>query len=75
MVVEYSDASMGKVAPSEPPALFKLPSASTMTQLLPDAPGVLVKLKPAKLVLFCICALVKPSPPAEVARPDVVVFQ
>ena len=53
MVVEYSDASMGKVAPADPAfkPLFNVPSASTITQLLPVAPGVVVKMKPEKLVV------------------------
>ena len=45
-VVEYSEASMGRVAPAIPPALFRPPSASTMTQ--PGMLGAPVKLKPAK---------------------------
>jgi hypothetical protein len=35
MVVECSDAVTGNTAPADPPALFNVPSASTITQLFP----------------------------------------
>ena len=54
-------------------ALFNDPLASTMTQ--PAAPGVVVKVKPVKFDAFCIWAVVRPVPPAEVDWPEVVIFQ
>src|SRR5450432_3570662 len=75
MAVEYSEASIGKVAPVAPPALLSVPSTSTITQLLPVAPGVIVKLKPVKFDALRICASVRPVPPAEVDWPEVVTSQ
>ena len=55
MLVPYSEASMGKVAPEvELPVVASEPSALTMTQLFPVAPGVAVKVKPEKLLATCI---------------------
>ena len=61
MVVEYSEASMGVVPPPGVPLAFKEPSALTMTQLLPVAPGVVVKVKPVKLAEFVIALLDSPE--------------
>ena len=61
MLEAYSDASMGKVPPLAPPALFRLPSASTRTQ--PAAPGVEVKANPAKLDALAISPCCSPMPP------------
>ena len=50
-------------------ALFNDPLASTITQLLPVAPGVVVKVKPLKLEADCACAAVNPVTPLVVAIP------
>ena len=80
MVVENSDASIGVVPPPCEPAVLRLPSPLTMTQLLPVAPGVVVKLKPVKLDASCICALFSPvapvsEPPPALGALFTVVFQ
>ena len=79
--VEYSEASIGKVAPTALAVLFSVPSTSTITQLLPAAPAVVVKVKLPKLLTVCICAALSPllpdvpPVPTAVPVPDVVVFQ
>ena len=69
IVVEYSEASIGRVPPPDVPALFNDPSALTMTQLLPVAPGVVVKVKPVKLDAVCIWVVVKPVVPVVTPKP------
>jgi hypothetical protein len=64
IVAEYSDASIGRVALLP---LFNVLSVLTITQLLPVAPCVVVKMKPTKLDLDCISAVVRPVPPRELA--------
>jgi len=58
--VLYSAASIGPVAPVALPAPLSEPSVLTMTQLLPVAPVVVVKVKALKFEAFCICADVRP---------------
>ena len=68
IVVEYSEASIGVVAPFVAlRVVASVPLALTMTQLLPLAPGVDVNVNPARLDGVCICAVVRPVPAAEVA--------
>ena len=55
IVVEYSEANMGKVPP--PTALFKDPSALTITQdpsVVPPNEELVVKVKYVKLLATCI---------------------
>src|SRR5450830_762640 len=59
IVFDHSEASIGKVAPV-PVVLLKLPSVLTITQLLPVAPALVVKLKPVKLEALFICVLLRP---------------
>ena len=74
MVVEYSEVNMGKVAPAIPLIpLFNEPSTSTITQLLPVAPGVVAKVKPVKLDALCIAVVVRPVAPVNVPPPIPVV--
>jgi len=60
MVVLYSDDNIGPVAPVALPAPLSVPSVLTMTQLLPDWPVVVVKLKLSKLAPERICVALRP---------------
>src|SRR5271155_727318 len=65
MVVEYSLSSIGRVAP---PALLRLPSASTMTQQAPlvaqdGPPGVAPNFQPEKFDALPNWAVMRPLTP------------
>ena len=56
----YSADSIGPVAPVLLPASLSVPSVLTITQLLPVAPALVVKLKPSKFDPVCISDDVRP---------------